>query len=158
MTGPRAVRAWRLAADSPTTACVGAARTAVAAAATSWGVGGEGLDDLLCVVSELVANAVRHAPGPLSARVRFAPDGTRVLIEVSDTGSSLPRLVAGASELFAESGRGMLMVAALAERWGARPDDGGKTVWCELLLPAAPAVPGPGRTVRAARAAGVGRP
>jgi hypothetical protein len=33
-----------------------------------------------------------------------------------------------------ESGRGLTVVAALAERWGWRPEPLGKVVWCELAI------------------------
>jgi len=31
-----------------------------------------------------------------------------------------------------EHGRGLQIVAALSERWGTRPTDRGKAVWCVL--------------------------
>jgi hypothetical protein len=33
-----------------------------------------------------------------------------------------------------DSGRGLTVVAALAERWGWRPEPFGKAVWCELAI------------------------
>ncbi|WP_244174418.1 ATP-binding protein, partial [Streptomyces murinus] len=33
----------------------------------------------------------------------------------------------------AECGRGLVLVAALAERWGVERGPGGKTVWCEVV-------------------------
>ncbi|RRR71459.1 ATP-binding protein, partial [Streptomyces sp. RP5T] len=34
-----------------------------------------------------------------------------------------------------ESGRGLLLVAHAADRWGTRPGTAGKTVWFELSVP-----------------------
>ncbi|AEW98592.1 ATP-binding protein [Streptantibioticus cattleyicolor] len=46
-------------------------------------------DDILLAVSELVTNAVRHAPGPLTVCLRPAPDGVEVT--VGDTSTVVPR-------------------------------------------------------------------
>jgi hypothetical protein len=40
-----------------------------------------------------------------------------------------------------EDGRGLTVVAALAARWGWRPEPFGKVVWCELAV--TPGHPGP---------------
>lgn len=64
------------------------------------------------ILSELIGNAVRHAPGPLSIAVSIDEDG--VLLHMIDEGpgfelcSKLPR------DLWAESGRGLFLIAALA--------------------------------------------
>jgi len=44
-----------------------------------------------------------------------------------------------------ESGRGLTVVAALAERWGWRPEPFGKVVWCELAITPGHAEPDRGR-------------
>jgi anti-sigma regulatory factor (Ser/Thr protein kinase) len=44
--------------------------------------------DALLLVSELVSNAVRHAPGPCT--LELADDGRQVTIAVSDTSTSVP--------------------------------------------------------------------
>ncbi len=62
---------------------------------------------------ELIANAVRHAPGPVVARARIATDGS-AKIELDDTGvgfSALPT----AAELYAESGRGLALLRGFAD-------------------------------------------
>lgn len=66
-------------------------------------------------------------------------DGKRLRIEVTDTrGECLPsRPGPGGSDHASESGRGLLIVEALAARWGVTPGPlPRKTVWAEIgLLP-----------------------
>lgn len=90
------------------------------------------------VLSELVGNAIRHATGPI--RVRLLRD--RALIcEVYDTSSTSPHLrYAAATD---EGGRGLFLVAQLAERWGTRNLPVGKVIWAELAVPGPPNGHGP---------------
>ncbi|MFF4384933.1 ATP-binding protein [Kitasatospora sp. NPDC001547] len=117
-------------------ACVGPARQVVRSVATGWGLDGAVLDDLVAVASELLANAAGHAgPARLTALLRLAAAGDRVRFEVEDQGAALPRIVAGLGDDQAVTGRGLLMVQALAEEWGSVPTGTGKVVWAELVLP-----------------------
>jgi len=86
--------------------------------------------DLL--VSQLVANVVRHVCEPMQVRL-IRQDGT-VRVEVDDPNALPP--VMRRPDIAEEHGRGLLLVASLAARWGANqhPDDG-KTVWFELEDP-----------------------
>jgi anti-sigma regulatory factor (Ser/Thr protein kinase) len=80
------------------------------------------------LVSELVTNAVLHARTPLRVDLDSGPRGVRVA--VTDGSSTLPRVrdhTPGAS-----TGRGLQMVASLADAWGTDLDGEGKTVWFEL--------------------------
>ncbi|SEG77092.1 Histidine kinase-like ATPase domain-containing protein [Actinacidiphila yanglinensis] len=93
-----------------------------------------GLDDLAedtaAVVSELVANAVRHTSG---ARLRVSitrPSGQVVRVAVTDHSPVLPEVLRPGPQ--DEDGRGLALVAALAETWGATPLRRGKRVWAEL--------------------------
>ncbi|NUV61074.1 SpoIIE family protein phosphatase [Streptomyces sp. CAI-85] len=86
--------------------------------------------DALLLLSETLTNAVQHAEGPLGLHVhRTATDLT---VEVSDRSPQLPQpRMAGQDE---ESGRGLILVRALATGWGVRPTDEGKTTWFTLRL------------------------
>ena len=94
-----------------------------------------GLEDLLPVtellVSELVTNAIRYAKGDISVRLVREPES--VVCEVHDTSPALPRVLTVDKD--AENGRGLHVVAQLANRWGARRTHSGKVVWCEQTVP-----------------------
>jgi anti-sigma regulatory factor (Ser/Thr protein kinase) len=82
------------------------------------------------VTSELVTNAVVHAHTAIELTVDVGPD--QVMIEVHDEASSPPR---GRDVLpHNTGGRGLALVATLADDWGVHPDPVGKTVWAILHL------------------------
>lgn len=96
------------------------------------------------VLSELVTNALRvPVPGDRMVGVHIAcrEKGALLRVEVSDAGPGRPevRQPRGTDT----GGRGLMLVAALAHRWGVdeRPAGIGKTVWAELLAPGAGPVP-----------------
>ncbi|MGP3634775.1 ATP-binding protein [Streptomyces sp. 24-1644] len=120
------------------------ARAILRAKLGEWRAGHHTLDDGELVLSELVTNAVRvPVPGDRMVGVRIVcrENGDRLRLEVSDAGPGRPE-VRKPRETEAD-GRGLLLVAALAHRWGvdARPAGIGKTVWAELLAPGAGPVP-----------------
>lgn len=91
--------------------------------ATEWGVRPAGVESVKLVVSELVTNAVRHTSGPpRTAQLLLIhhEDGS-VHVEVRDCGreDGAGPAVIRSSELFAEGGRGLALVAAFSDRWGA---------------------------------------
>ncbi|MFE1247637.1 ATP-binding protein [Streptomyces sp. NPDC058735] len=100
--------------------------------AWGWRHGTPAHDCVELVVAELAANAVTHGLVPgRDAGLRLSREsGGRVRVEVSDArGERLPEVRdTGGGE---DGGRGLLMVAALAEEWGTAPRPGapGKTVW-----------------------------
>ena len=53
--------------------------------------------------------------------------------EVSDGGSTAPHL--RRADRYDEGGRGLMLVAQLAERWGTRHTRTGKTIWAQQPLP-----------------------
>lgn len=85
--------------------------------------------DAALVVSELVTNAVVHVGGPITLSASYL-DST-LHVEVHDTERApLPSVrKPPASE---KTGRGLNLVALLADRWSVRPTPGGKTIWFEM--------------------------
>ena len=88
------------------------ARAGVSKALNRWRLASL-LDSVLLAVSELVTNAVRHGRPP--ARLLIARRGQHVEVDVRDSSPEAPDLGGPTSGLDAESGRGMAIVAALAD-------------------------------------------
>ncbi|PYC87375.1 ATP-binding protein [Streptomyces tateyamensis] len=106
-------------------------------------------ETMTLVCAELAANAVRHGHVPgRDFEVRLTRSATALRVEVSDTRTErAPRQAPPtAPSDDAESGRGLLIVARLAARWGMspRPAAPGKTIWAELDLSEAHTQPAPG--------------
>ncbi|MBP0454036.1 ATP-binding protein [Kitasatospora sp. RG8] len=76
-------------------------------------------------------------PAQLPVPLLMEPDGDRLRIEVDDQAAVLPRPVTGPGDDQTVTGRDLLMVTALADRWGTTPTETGKTVWAEVGLPVA---------------------
>ncbi|MEY7978406.1 ATP-binding protein [Streptomyces pilosus] len=96
----------------------------------SWGLPHERASH---VIAELAANAATHGRIPgRSFRLTLYVVGTTLRIEVTDTrGDRVPEAQVPDPE--AESGRGLVLVEALADRWGvAEGRFPRKTVWAEL--------------------------
>ncbi|MGV9289727.1 ATP-binding SpoIIE family protein phosphatase [Streptomyces sp. NPDC003719] len=91
------------------------------------------LHDLgVLATSELVANSLQHGTPPM--RLRLRRTDRRLIIEVTDGDDHLPRR--RRAEPGDESGRGIAIVATIASNWGSRrTPGGGKSVWCEFVLP-----------------------
>ncbi|MEU6159291.1 SpoIIE family protein phosphatase [Streptomyces sp. NPDC047130] len=93
-----------------------------------------GLDDMAftteLIVSEMVTNAIRHAGGPIG--LRLVRDD-RLVCEVSDPSQAQPHL--RRARMSDEGGRGLFLIAQLADRWGSRYTAGGKTIWTEQNYP-----------------------
>ena len=88
------------------------------------------LEDTALLVTELVANVIDHVRGEAELTVELWQSGAWLRIAVAD-GSAVQPVV---RELDTASlrGRGMRLVAAIADRWGCEDRDGGKRVWFEL--------------------------
>ncbi|MFF5441971.1 ATP-binding protein [Streptomyces achromogenes] len=89
-------------------------------------------ESVTLIAAELASNAVRHGHVPgrdFLLRLTASDDALR--LEVSDTRSErLPEV----REPCGESGRGLMLVGALADKWGIAPRQPGKTVWAEVWL------------------------
>jgi hypothetical protein len=93
-------------------------------------------DRAALIITELIANATRHTPCPEIRIVFGLPSATRVRVGVVDEEPSrLPSF--SHADVDDESGRGLLLIDAVADRWGyALQGSGrrpwGKEVWAEL--------------------------
>lgn len=103
------------------------------------------------IVAELAANAALHGHvNGRDFRLALTLDTTAGLLRVAVTdarGEHLPSPPAECgTPLEAESGRGLLLVTALADRWGVEPHPpGGKTVWAECACGTSGPAPHGGR-------------
>jgi anti-sigma regulatory factor (Ser/Thr protein kinase) len=112
-----------------------------------------GADDLVLMASEMATNAVTHARSPFELSMSVSDDQVR--IEISDNNPQLPPspsppwrsttltgpeaaqidhvdfLLGGQLDQEDVSGRGLMIVAALAASWGMTPESPapGKTIW-----------------------------
>jgi anti-sigma regulatory factor (Ser/Thr protein kinase) len=91
-------------------------------------------DDAVLAVSEIVANAVQHAPGSGSHLVEVVRGPDRVRVSVADDSPALP--IMQPVETSRPHGRGLRIVATLGAAWGAELLEGGKRVWVEFPVPA----------------------
>jgi anti-sigma regulatory factor (Ser/Thr protein kinase) len=85
--------------------------------------------DAAVVVSELVTNALRYAPGPIRLNLRWRAG--LLQIEVHDTSPERPSARDAPSAL-ERNGRGLIIVNALAREWGSRLSPRGKVTWAHL--------------------------
>ncbi|MGA5795222.1 ATP-binding protein [Streptomyces cellulosae] len=117
------------------------ARLFVAHCLDSWGHPHTGAvnETLTLITAELCANAVQHGRVPgrdFHVRLTAEADGRRLRVEVSDARAERRPAATVSPDLDAESesGRGLLLVATLADDWGVtdRPGGPGKTVWASV--------------------------
>ncbi|MFF3336197.1 SpoIIE family protein phosphatase [Streptomyces sp. NPDC002888] len=113
----------------PTPSAVPEARRKAMGQLSEWG-----LDDVAftteLIVSELITNALKHARGPIGLRLILERTLT---CEVSDASNTSPRM--RRARYTDEGGRGLFLVAQVAQRWGTRYTGKGKTIWTEQTLP-----------------------
>ncbi|MFF1450459.1 SpoIIE family protein phosphatase [Streptomyces sp. NPDC058274] len=124
--GADRVAEWEVRSDP---AAVGEVRASVTRQLAEWG-----LDDMdfttELILSELVTNAIRYGGDPIHVRVLR---DRSLICEVYDSSSTSPHLRYAAST--DEGGRGLFLVAQIAERWGTRYTPEGKVIWAEQPLP-----------------------
>lgn len=94
-------------------------------------------DDAETLVSELATNAVLHAKTDYTITISRT-NGT-ILVRVFDMNSVLPRERHYGPD--STTGRGILLIARLATRWGVEPEGSGKAVWFELDVDGPHALP-----------------
>ncbi|MEU9123362.1 SpoIIE family protein phosphatase [Streptomyces sp. NPDC048506] len=110
----------------------GEVRSALRRALDQWRAGSIA-HDVEVAASELIANALTHTESGALVSMELLP-GTprRIRLEVEDRSSQWPRRRSPGET--ATSGRGLLLVEALADRWGAEPRGAGKALWCEFVV------------------------
>ena len=111
-------------------AAVGEARRFLRANLLAWDVDDEIADTAVLCLSELVTNAVIHSHA--GCAVRVALDDGLLTITVRDGGAADATSGAALDDPLQVHGRGLLVVEALASRWGYDLDADGTTVWFEL--------------------------
>ncbi|WP_461086944.1 SpoIIE family protein phosphatase [Streptomyces deserti] len=129
---PSQVAVWDVPRDP---AAVSGVRAAVARQLAEWELDGIAFSTEL-ILSELVTNAIRYAAEPIQVRLLRSRS---LICEVSDASSTSPHLRYAATT--DEGGRGLFLVAQVAERWGTRYTPEGKVIWSELRLHDAEAGP-----------------
>lgn len=129
-------------AEVRTTGCVLSARPEAASEARRVVVGlplpRDTLDRVRLLVSELVSNSVLHAQlapdDPVRLEITVRPD--RVRVEVRDGGAGFDPSATGRCAQLTAGGKGLVIVDALSDEWGADCDAEGCTVWCETAIEA----------------------
>nr|WP_037829282.1 SpoIIE family protein phosphatase [Streptomyces sp. NRRL S-325] len=106
------------------------ARAIVRQALTDWGLAGLA-DDAETVTGELLVNVLLHTEGGAVLTLEVLPEPVRrIRLSVQDRSSVWPRRRTPGET--STSGRGLLLLDAVAERWGIEPRGEGKAVWCEI--------------------------
>jgi serine/threonine-protein kinase RsbW len=106
------------------------ARQATRVAVAVWRLG-DLTDTAVLLVSELVTNAIQHAaPGASGSVLRLEYGGSWLRIEVHDASPHGPK--PRTPDWLDESGFGLMLVDALAAKWGVAQTTQGKAVWAEL--------------------------
>ena len=120
-------------------AAVPEARRQVRAAIRCWDVP---IDEEAAVLltSELVTNAIRHETGEGVMLVITGSCG-QLRVDVHDSSCALPTVAEVPAD--AETGRGLLLVAALSAEWGYYRTSTGKAVYFTLECQARPSLRGP---------------
>ncbi|WP_175411899.1 SpoIIE family protein phosphatase [Streptomyces sp. TRM64462] len=133
------ITARAAASFEPVGRSVAAARAFVRDTLQGWGYS-DVVDDAVVLTSELVTNAVIHAGTAADVLCLRTEHGVRVEVadryperEVPLQGSGQP-----VAALDRENGRGLLLCAALAARWGVEYSPARKHVWFQLDLPERP--------------------
>lgn len=121
---------WRSVTDLPAEpSAVSCARSVARALVQAWGFP-ELAEDAQLVISELLTNVIKHAAGTLTVQLVVTGLDNGIRLALSDGSPRRPSVKNVPPDR--PNGRGMMLVEALATRWGAETDGVGKTVWAEL--------------------------
>jgi anti-sigma regulatory factor (Ser/Thr protein kinase) len=85
-------------------------------------------DSAALMITELVTNVFLHARTDCVIDAIYAAPTLRVTVTDEDAHLLLPQ----AQSSTAEEGRGLAIIATLADRWGVEQNDGRKSVWFDL--------------------------
>ncbi|WP_143737291.1 ATP-binding protein [Microbispora sp. GKU 823] len=96
---------------------------------TAWGTPGAAAQEAVLVISEMVTNAVLHALPPAELRLLLCSEDDRDVIRVEVTDAGEAPVWPGTGTCPDESGRGALVVDALALRHGSLSRPCGTTTW-----------------------------
>ncbi|MFJ7160176.1 SpoIIE family protein phosphatase [Streptomyces sp. NPDC101118] len=133
------ITARAAASFDPVGRSVATARAFVRDTLQGWGFS-DIVDDAVVLTSELVTNAVIHAGTRADVLCLRSADGVRV--EVADRYPEREVPLRHPDRPYAspdhEGGRGLMLCAAMASRWGVEYESASKHVWFQLDLPARP--------------------
>lgn len=121
--------------------CVASTRRFVRDIAADWNAAEDIPDIVELLVSEVVTNALVHGvpngsegagnpPAPGTIRIAVVRDGPLMTVDVRDPGVLAPRM--RSADHLETSGRGLAIVASLADEWGWNHRHDGKSVWFRL--------------------------
>ncbi|WP_424215517.1 SpoIIE family protein phosphatase [Streptomyces sp. BI20] len=109
------------------------ARYALRQALRDWGMP-QLADDVELAAGELLVNALLHTEGGAVLTMEVLPEPVRrIRLWVKDRSSVWPRRRSPGEA--ATTGRGLLLVDAVASHWGVESRGDGKAVWCEFPAP-----------------------
>jgi anti-sigma regulatory factor (Ser/Thr protein kinase) len=114
-------------------------RRSVAAVLKQAGASESAALDASLIASELIGNAVRHAPALPSGQLLVAWElsGSDYTVSVTDGGDT-HELAVQKTSAWDTSGRGLGIIAAIADDWGVTPGAGTTTVWAKGSLTSGP--------------------
>jgi two-component sensor histidine kinase len=110
-------------------------RHRIAADLTTSGVSSDSVDEVALVVSELVGNAIRHARPSAAGTLQVdwdIDDTSGLIVRVADPSDATPQPRTPTAD--EPGGRGLAIVAAVAEEWGYRRSERGKEVWARVPI------------------------
>jgi anti-sigma regulatory factor (Ser/Thr protein kinase) len=122
---------------APDPASAGLARRHAVAALVEWDLESLVEDVALCT-AELTTNSILHSRTSFTIAIRRTHDGVRVDVQ-DDRPDLVPVVVPPSLEPLdtGVTGRGLMLIAAIAQRWGYFTTTVAKTVWFELSGPSA---------------------